>query len=155
MKALGILRVEPPASHGRTNSHREVASQRITVDSIFGTHTKSMLMTILSVSVLVASPPVQSGNVCHTVADRSASPAQALPALTGCACRIDRATHRVRSERQRRLVFIVNSLYIARIAATIETPVLRPLVWMGSAKRDLQAFPTGAQKMIGDQLQLI
>lgn len=26
---------------------------------------------------------------------------------------------------------------------------------MGSAKRDLQAFPTGAQKMIGDQLQLI
>jgi phage-related protein len=39
--------------------------------------------------------------------------------------------------------------------ATIETPVLRPLVWMGSAKRDLQAFPAGAQKMIGDQLQLI
>ncbi len=37
----------------------------------------------------------------------------------------------------------------------METPVLRPLVWMGSAKRDLQAFPTGAQKMIGDQLQLI
>jgi phage-related protein len=26
---------------------------------------------------------------------------------------------------------------------------------MGSAKRDLQAFPAGAQKMIGDQLQLI
>ena len=39
--------------------------------------------------------------------------------------------------------------------ATIETPVLRPLVWMGSAKRDLQAFPAGAQKMTGDQLQLI
>ncbi len=26
---------------------------------------------------------------------------------------------------------------------------------MGSAKRDLQAFPAGAQKMIGDQLQLL
>lgn len=26
---------------------------------------------------------------------------------------------------------------------------------MGSAKRNLQAFPTGAQKVIGDQLQLI
>ena len=39
--------------------------------------------------------------------------------------------------------------------ANFETPVLRPLVWMGSAKRDLQAFPTGAQKVIGDQLQLI
>jgi len=39
--------------------------------------------------------------------------------------------------------------------ATLETPVLRPLVWLGSAKRDLQAFPAGAQKMIGDQLQLI
>jgi phage-related protein len=26
---------------------------------------------------------------------------------------------------------------------------------MGSAKRDLQAFPTGVQKVIGDELQLI
>jgi phage-related protein len=39
--------------------------------------------------------------------------------------------------------------------ARFDTPVLRPLVWIGSAKRDLQAFPAGAQKMIGDQLQLI
>ena len=38
---------------------------------------------------------------------------------------------------------------------SIETPVLRPLVWMGSAKRDLQAFPADAQKLTGDQLQLI
>jgi phage-related protein len=37
----------------------------------------------------------------------------------------------------------------------IETPVLRPLVWMGNAKRNLQAFPKGAQKTIGDELQLI
>jgi phage-related protein len=36
-----------------------------------------------------------------------------------------------------------------------ETPVLRPLVWMGSSKRNLQAFPNGAQKIIGDELQLI
>ena len=37
----------------------------------------------------------------------------------------------------------------------LETPVLRPLVWMGNAKRNLQAFPRGAQKSIGDELQLI
>lgn len=36
-----------------------------------------------------------------------------------------------------------------------ETPVLRPLVWMGNSKRNLQAFPEGAQKIIGDELQLI
>lgn len=36
-----------------------------------------------------------------------------------------------------------------------ETPVLRPLVWMGNARRNLQAFPKGAQKLIGDELQLI
>ena len=36
-----------------------------------------------------------------------------------------------------------------------QTPVLRPLVWLGNAKRNLQAFPKGAQKLIGDELQLI
>jgi phage-related protein len=36
-----------------------------------------------------------------------------------------------------------------------ETPVLRPLVWMGNSLRNLQAFPRGAQKLIGDELQLI
>ncbi len=36
-----------------------------------------------------------------------------------------------------------------------ETPVLRPVVWMGNAKRSVQAFPRGAQKLIGDELQLI
>jgi phage-related protein len=36
-----------------------------------------------------------------------------------------------------------------------ETPVLRPLVWMGSSKKNIQAFPKGAQKLIGDELQLI
>ncbi len=37
----------------------------------------------------------------------------------------------------------------------LETPVLRPSVWMGNAKRNLQAFPRGAQKTIGYELQLI
>jgi phage-related protein len=36
-----------------------------------------------------------------------------------------------------------------------ETPVLRPVVWMGNSKRNLRAFPVGAQKLIGDELQLI
>lgn len=36
-----------------------------------------------------------------------------------------------------------------------ETPVIRPLVWLGSTKRDIQAFPEGAQKILGDELQLI
>ena len=37
----------------------------------------------------------------------------------------------------------------------LRTPVLRPLVWMGNAKRNIQAFPTEAQKLMGDELQLI
>jgi phage-related protein len=36
-----------------------------------------------------------------------------------------------------------------------ETPVLRPLIWMGNSKRNIQAFPDDAQKIIGDELQLI
>jgi phage-related protein len=36
-----------------------------------------------------------------------------------------------------------------------ETPVLRPLVWLGNSRRNIQAFPDGAQKLIGDELQLI
>jgi phage-related protein len=36
-----------------------------------------------------------------------------------------------------------------------ETPVLRPLVWMGNSRRNIQAFPTEAQKLMGDELQLI
>ena len=34
-------------------------------------------------------------------------------------------------------------------------PVLRPLVWMGNSRKCLQTFPTGARKLIGDELQLI
>jgi phage-related protein len=37
----------------------------------------------------------------------------------------------------------------------LEVPILRGLVWMGNSKRNIQAFPEGAQKIIGDELQLI
>ncbi len=40
-------------------------------------------------------------------------------------------------------------------AAELETPVLRPLVWLGSSLRNLRAFPDEAKKIIGDELQLI
>jgi phage-related protein len=36
-----------------------------------------------------------------------------------------------------------------------ETPVLRPLVWLGNTKRKIRAFPEGAQKIVGDELQLM
>ena len=36
-----------------------------------------------------------------------------------------------------------------------KTPLPRPLVWMGSSRKCLQSFPVGAQKLIGDELQLI
>jgi len=36
-----------------------------------------------------------------------------------------------------------------------ETPVIRPVVWLGNSKRNIQAFPTEAQKLIGDELQLM
>jgi phage-related protein len=36
-----------------------------------------------------------------------------------------------------------------------ETPVLRPLVWMGNSKKNIQDFPLGVQKLIGDELQFI
>jgi phage-related protein len=36
-----------------------------------------------------------------------------------------------------------------------EAPVLRSVVWLGNSKRNIQAFPTDAQKLIGDELQLM
>ena len=33
--------------------------------------------------------------------------------------------------------------------------MLRPLGWMGNAKRNIRTFPQGAQKLIGDELQLL
>jgi phage-related protein len=36
-----------------------------------------------------------------------------------------------------------------------ETPVLRPLIWLGNSLRNLRAFPAEAKKIIGDELQLV
>ena len=37
----------------------------------------------------------------------------------------------------------------------LKPPVLRPVVWLGNAKKNLKGFPEGAQKLLGDELQLI
>ena len=37
----------------------------------------------------------------------------------------------------------------------LERPVLRTLVWLGDSKKNIQSFPKGAQKLLGDELQLI
>jgi phage-related protein len=34
-------------------------------------------------------------------------------------------------------------------------PLLRPVVWLGDSKKSLRNFPDGAQKLLGDELQLI
>jgi phage-related protein len=34
-------------------------------------------------------------------------------------------------------------------------PVLRPVVWLGNSKEKLRDFPDGAQKLLGDEVQLI
>jgi phage-related protein len=39
--------------------------------------------------------------------------------------------------------------------AWLEPPVLRPVVWLGDSKESLRGFPEGAQKLLGDELQLI
>lgn len=36
-----------------------------------------------------------------------------------------------------------------------EPRVLRPLHWLGDSKANLHTFPKGAQKLIGDELQLM
>ena len=36
-----------------------------------------------------------------------------------------------------------------------EPPAIRPVVWIGTSKKNLLGFPKGAQKLIGDELQLI
>jgi phage-related protein len=37
----------------------------------------------------------------------------------------------------------------------LRPPVLRPVVWLGNSKKNLRGFPDGAQKLPGDELQLI
>ena len=34
-------------------------------------------------------------------------------------------------------------------------PILRPVVWLGNAKKNIREFPESVQKLIGDELQLI
>src|SRR5262249_39966016 len=36
-----------------------------------------------------------------------------------------------------------------------QTSVMRRIVWLGDTRRNIQAFPAGAQKLIGDELQLV
>jgi phage-related protein len=37
----------------------------------------------------------------------------------------------------------------------LRAPVLRPLLGLGNAREKLKGFPEGAQKLLGDELQLI
>ena len=37
----------------------------------------------------------------------------------------------------------------------LKPPVLRPVVWLGDSRKNLRDFPDGAQKLLGDELQLI
>ncbi len=37
----------------------------------------------------------------------------------------------------------------------VEAPILRPLIWVGDSLRQVQDFPVGVQKTVGDELQLI
>ena len=37
----------------------------------------------------------------------------------------------------------------------LEPPALRPLIWLGNSKKNIRDFPEAAQKLFGDELQLI
>ena len=37
----------------------------------------------------------------------------------------------------------------------LRPPVPRPVVWLGNSKKNIRDFPKGAQKLLGDELQLI
>ena len=39
--------------------------------------------------------------------------------------------------------------------AESEPSVQRPVVWLGDSRRNIQAFPLGARKLVGDELQLV
>ena len=36
-----------------------------------------------------------------------------------------------------------------------EAPVMRPVVWLGNSRRNIQAFPPDARRIIGGELQLM
>ena len=38
---------------------------------------------------------------------------------------------------------------------TFRPPAPRPVVWLGNSKKNIRDFPKGAQKLLGDELQLI
>ena len=38
---------------------------------------------------------------------------------------------------------------------SIAVPILGPLVWLGNTIRKIRSFPQGAQKLLGDELQLL
>lgn len=37
----------------------------------------------------------------------------------------------------------------------LDVPIIRPLIWLGNTKRNIQAFPEEVKKLIGDELQII
>lgn len=37
----------------------------------------------------------------------------------------------------------------------LKPPILRPLVWLGNSLRNVRGFPEGAQKLLGDEIQLM
>jgi phage-related protein len=37
----------------------------------------------------------------------------------------------------------------------IKAPILRPLVWLGNSRKNIQTFPVDVQKDMGDEIQLI
>jgi phage-related protein len=36
-----------------------------------------------------------------------------------------------------------------------KSPLLRPVVWLGNSKKNIQGFPDDVQKLLGDELQLM
>jgi phage-related protein len=38
---------------------------------------------------------------------------------------------------------------------SIKPPTARPVIWLGNSKKNIREFPKGAQKLLGDELQLI
>lgn len=37
----------------------------------------------------------------------------------------------------------------------LEVPVIRPLIWLGNTRKNIQSFPEEVKKLIGDELQII
>ena len=37
----------------------------------------------------------------------------------------------------------------------LEIPIIRPLIWLGNTRKNIQSFPEEVKKLIGDELQII